>query len=172
MHFSRESKQSDGSLGVAEWNAGCRRLWLWFSNLFFIKVLFQNWNHLLKWLFRLKGKSSSYFELWSATKKKFPIVQRICCNVEYSDRVPYGTKEWTPEKCKNFWIAAKKGDKNVLNAFVTAGAPVNCTPFGSQTPLYIACYYVSNLFFNSLKSICLKIQSQYRSTDRGRGGNN
>jgi len=50
-------------------------------------------------------------------------------------------KDWTLAWKRNFWYAAKLGDHTLLKAYVDAGAPVNCTPFGSQSPVYTACYY-------------------------------
>jgi len=48
---------------------------------------------------------------------------------------------WTKEECKDVFNAAKHGRLAQLKSFIANGAPIDCTPFGSQTPCYIAAFY-------------------------------
>jgi len=50
-------------------------------------------------------------------------------------------KTWSNDTLKELFNAAKHGDVDSLKDFIDQGAPIDCTPFGSQTPLYIAAFY-------------------------------
>lgn len=50
-------------------------------------------------------------------------------------------KTWSNDVLKELFNAAKHGDVDSLRGFIEQGAPIDCTPFGSQTPLYIAAFY-------------------------------
>jgi len=50
-------------------------------------------------------------------------------------------KEWSKTELKKVFDAAKSGRIIELKGYVDDGAPVDCTPYGSQSPTYIACFY-------------------------------
>ena len=45
------------------------------------------------------------------------------------------------DELKKVFNAAKKGRLEELKGYIERGAPVDCTPYGSQTPCYIAAFY-------------------------------
>merc|ERR1712003_305406 len=50
--------------------------------------------------------------------------------------------DWTQKaEQKKIFNAAKKGEFENLKKYIFDGGPVDCTPYGSQTPLYIAAFY-------------------------------
>jgi len=50
-------------------------------------------------------------------------------------------KEWSATEMKKVFDAAKSGRIEELKGYIDCGAPIDCTPYGSQTPTYIACFY-------------------------------
>jgi len=57
-------------------------------------------------------------------------------------------RQWTNAELKRVFNAAKFNRLDELKVFVKMGAPVDCTPYGSQSPAYIAAFYGK---LNSLK---------------------
>merc|ERR1712207_22107 len=50
-------------------------------------------------------------------------------------------KEWSTTEMKKVFDAAKSGRIEELKGYIDSGAPIDCTPYGSQSPTYIACFY-------------------------------
>jgi len=67
----------------------------------------------------------------------------ISANIDTSviNTVGLQTSTWNKEECKQIFNAAKHGRLAELRQYINSGGPIDCTPFGSQTPLYISAFY-------------------------------
>jgi len=80
-------------------------------------------------------------EILNHLQNTFPNADRLICKLIAMFVLGDPNSSWTEEEQKKIFNAAKHGRLEELKTYLEAGGPIDCTPFGSQSPLYIASFY-------------------------------